>query len=118
MMTISLEIPEDILRTVKIPAERLEGELKKELALQLYRDRLISFANARRLAGLTRIKFHYLLGEQQISRHYDVEDYRKDLENLAKWEVQNGDGGRGIQYKSYSDFSNNLTANIHRRLPF
>lgn len=86
MRTIALEIPETILRSTPIPEERWETELKIELALQLYRDKLLSFANARRLAGLSRIEFHYLLGEHQIPRQYDVEDYHQDLANLKAWE--------------------------------
>ncbi len=87
MKTIAIEIPEDILKSTPIPEEQWETGLKIELALQLYRDRWLSFANARRLAGLSRIEFHYLLGERQIPRHYDIEDYRQDLENLKKWET-------------------------------
>jgi predicted HTH domain antitoxin len=86
MQTIALEIPEEILFDLKIPKERWKPELRKELALQLYRERLLSFGNARRLAGLTKLEFHYLLGDRKIARHYDLEEYRKDLENLEKWE--------------------------------
>lgn len=85
MKTLAIEIPEEVMVSVKIPRNRWETELKKELALQLYRENLISFANAHRLAGMTKIEFHYLLGERKIPRQYDVEDYEKDLENLAKW---------------------------------
>lgn len=87
MRTFAVEIPEDILRATPIPEERWEMELKVELALQLYRDKLLSFAKARRLAGLSRIEFHYLLGEHQIPRHYDVEDYHQDIANLKAWEA-------------------------------
>lgn len=83
MKTIDIEIPEEVMVSVKIPRTRWKTELKKELALQLYREHLISFANAHRLAGMTKIDFHYLLGERKIPRQYDVEDYEKDLENLA-----------------------------------
>ena len=86
MKMIALEIPEEILFDLKIPKERWDTELRKELALQLYRERLLSLGNARRLAGLTKLEFHFLLGERQIPRHYDLEEYRKDLENLEKWE--------------------------------
>jgi predicted HTH domain antitoxin len=48
---------------------------------------MISFANAHRLAGMSKLEFHYLLGERQISRQYDIEDYEKDLENLAQWKA-------------------------------
>ncbi len=36
--------------TAKIPRQHLKRELMKELALQLYREGILSFANARRLA--------------------------------------------------------------------
>jgi predicted HTH domain antitoxin len=87
MKMISLSIPEDIMMSVKIPKKRWQIELKKELAIQLYREGLISFANAHRLAEMSKTDFHYLLGEREISRQYDIEDYEKDLENLAKWKA-------------------------------
>ncbi|HHC23912.1 MAG TPA: UPF0175 family protein [Desulfobacterales bacterium] len=85
MKMISVPIPEDIMMSVKIPRRRWKTELKKELALQLYREGLIPFANAHRLAEMEKTDFHYLLGERGISRQYDVEDYEKDLENLTRW---------------------------------
>ena len=85
MKTLAIEIPEDILFELKIPKQRWGIELRKELALQLYRENLLPFGHARRLAGMTKIEFHDLLGERQIPRHYDVEDYETDLENLEKW---------------------------------
>ncbi len=87
MRTVNLEIPEDILFDLKIPKNRWNVELRKELALQLYRERLLSFGNARRLSGMTKIDFHYLLGEREIPRQYDLDDYRKDMEILEKWEM-------------------------------
>ncbi len=85
MHKFSIEIPEEILLTLKIPRQRWEGEIKKELALQLYREGIVSFANARRLARMSKIDFHYLLGERKIPRQYDISDYEKDLENLLEW---------------------------------
>lgn len=87
MKTLALEIPEDVLVAVKIPRDRLERDLKRELAIQLYRENMLSYANAHRLAGMTKIEFHYLLGERRIPRQYDRQDYEKDLENLANWQA-------------------------------
>ena len=87
MKTVALEIPEYLLVSVKIPRNRWQSDLKRELAIQLYRENMISFANAHRLAGMTKIEFHYLLGERQIPRQYDIEDYEKDLENLESWKA-------------------------------
>lgn len=87
MRTVTLDIPEEVLIAVKIPRNRLQTGLKRELAIQLYRENMISSANAHRLAGMSKLEFHYLLGERQISRQYDIEDYEKDLENLAQWKA-------------------------------
>lgn len=87
MRNLTLDIPENIMNSAKIPRSRWKVELKKELALQLYREGIISFANARSLAGLSKIEFHYLLGERQIPRQYDINDYEKDIENLNKWNM-------------------------------
>jgi predicted HTH domain antitoxin len=80
-----LQLPEDVLRNAKIPRQHWDSVLKRELALQLYREGMLSFADARRLAEMEKIEFHMLLGERQIPRQYDVEDYEQDLENLAAW---------------------------------
>lgn len=88
MKMLSLKIPEEVVLTAKFPRQRWEQEIRKELSLQLYREGIVSFANARRLAGMSKIEFHYLLGERRVPRQYDIEDYEKDLENLAKWRVK------------------------------
>lgn len=85
METYSLQIPEFILYQAKITRENWEKELKKELAVQLYRDGILSFANCARLAEMDRIEFHFLLGEKKIPRQYDIQDYELDKINLANW---------------------------------
>lgn len=88
MRPYSISLPEDILRSAKIPRQQWDAVLKRELALQLYREGMISFAGARRLAEMEKIDFHMLLGERQIPRQYDVEDYEQDLENVVAWRSQ------------------------------
>jgi predicted HTH domain antitoxin len=87
MKTVTLAIPEELLMDVKIPRQRWQVDLKRELALQLYRENMISFANAHRMAEMSKIEFHFLLGERQIPRQYDLEDYEKELENLTRWQA-------------------------------
>lgn len=86
MGSITIEIPDDVLLAAKLPRERIKEELKKELALHLYREGILSFGAVRKLAGMEKLDFHFLLGQRKISRHYDLEDYKKDLEYIAKWE--------------------------------
>ena len=52
MRAITIEIPEDVLLSAKILRKRIKEELKKELALHLYREGIVSFGAARKLAGI------------------------------------------------------------------
>ena len=83
MKTLSLEIPEELLISFKVPRQHWKNELKKELAIQLYREGLISFGNARRLAEMSKWDFHDLLGSRKIPRQYDVEDVEEDLKTIS-----------------------------------
>jgi len=85
MSDVSLTIPGDALAAAKIPRHRLESELRKQLAMQLYREGLISGAGACRVAGVAKAEFQYLLGECGVPQQYGVDDYGKDLEHLAVW---------------------------------
>ncbi len=46
MRSYTISLPEDILRSAKIPRPQWDTVLKRELAVQLYREGLLSFANA------------------------------------------------------------------------
>lgn len=85
MQNILVTIPGDALAGMKVPPERLEAELKKQLALQLYRERLVSGAGACRIAAVTKAEFQTLLAQHEICQQYDVDDYQKDLEHMAAW---------------------------------
>ena len=76
---IQLEIPEGVVRALKLPPEEVQEELRKELALALYERGVLSFGKARELAGMTRWQFHELLGKRRIARHYGEEDLTEDL---------------------------------------
>lgn len=54
MRTLTLEIPDAVLAAVKIPRNRLKIDLKRELALQVYRENMISFANAHRTIDMSK----------------------------------------------------------------
>ena len=87
MKDLALTIPADVLAVAKIPRARMESELKKELALQLYREGIVSGFGACRIAGIEKSELQYLLGERGIAQQYDVEDYEQDLEAVAEWQA-------------------------------
>jgi predicted HTH domain antitoxin len=76
---MTLEIPDEVLHSLKLPPGEVEDELRKELALALYARGVLSGGKARRLANLSRRDFEELLGTRRITRHYGEEDLAEDL---------------------------------------
>lgn len=85
MNDITLTIPGVALATAKLPRARMESELRKELALQLYREGIVASFGACRIAGIEKAELQYLLGERGIPQQYDVEDYRQDKDVVSQW---------------------------------
>jgi predicted HTH domain antitoxin len=81
---LSIEVPEDLLQAIRLPAEEVPARVKRELAIRLYAKGLLSFGKARQLAAMTRWDFHDLLGEEGILRRYDVEELEEDLQTLEE----------------------------------
>ena len=79
MGKLVLEIPEEVQAALRLPPDELEGELRKELAVALYRRQVLSLGKARTLAGMTRWQFEELLGEREVPRHYSEDDLQEDL---------------------------------------
>jgi predicted HTH domain antitoxin len=80
---MQLSIPESIIQSIRLPENRIEAELLKELALALYAQELLSFGKARELANLDHRQFSQLLGERNIARHYSETELAEDL-NYAR----------------------------------
>jgi len=74
-----IEVPEDILTSIKIPKKELEKTLKLDLAMVLYQREEVSLGNARKLAGISKWDFLEELGRRKISRHYTEKELEEDL---------------------------------------
>lgn len=85
MENVTLTIPGEILASARIPRSRVEAELRKELAIQLYREGIVTGAGACRLADLGKLEFQHLLGERGVAQQYDEAEYQRDVENLDQW---------------------------------
>lgn len=79
MGAIQLEIPEEVLQSLKLPPEEIKEALRKELALALYQRGILPLGKARQLANLTYWQFEELLGKHKIIRHYTDVDVAEDL---------------------------------------
>lgn len=75
----TLRIPEDILEAAGLT----EKECLVELAVHLYAERRLAFAQALRLAGLNRLEFEKELARRDISL-YSVEDLEDDVAALKE----------------------------------
>ena len=54
MQSIIIEIPKEIILSLKIPKEKAKEQLKEELAIHLYKEGFLSFGKARALAALSK----------------------------------------------------------------
>ena len=82
--SLVLEIPEDVLESVKFPPEEIEQEFRKELALALYRRGVLSSGKACVLVRMTRWQFDALLGQRRIPRHYSPTDLEEDIQYACR----------------------------------
>ena len=78
-MPMTIEIPDDIMATVKFPPDRAKDELLKEMAFSLYERKILSMGNARKLSGLDKWTFIDGLAERKIERHYTEQDLLEDI---------------------------------------
>ena len=78
--TSLLEVPQDILDSVRLTA----ADLKVEMAIHLYEQRRLSIGKARELAGMALWEFRQLLASRGISPHYDIEDLDEDVSTLRE----------------------------------
>jgi predicted HTH domain antitoxin len=76
---LTFEVPAEVVDAAKLPPAELETEIRKELALALYRRGVLSSGKARLLAGMTRWQFEQLLADRRIPRHYTETDLQDDL---------------------------------------
>ena len=80
---MSVVISDQVLQSSRMS----EGELKQEIAVLLFQKEKLTLAQASQLAGMQRIQFQHLLASRDVTVHYDVADFEKDLETIRKLEA-------------------------------
>jgi predicted HTH domain antitoxin len=83
MDRVTLEVPKEVVEAIKLPPQEVEQELRRELAIALYRRGALSLGKARVLAQMTRWEFEEYLGHREVPRHYTADDLREDLRYAA-----------------------------------
>jgi len=84
MQNLTVELPGDVLDSLRVPSAEAPARVKRELALRLYQKGLLGFGKARALAELSKWEFHELLADEGIARRYDEADLAIDEATLGR----------------------------------
>jgi predicted HTH domain antitoxin len=79
-----VEIPEDTIKALGIPKKEVSSIIRRELAVYLFEKGMLSFGQARRLAGLSVWDFLDLLRKREVGLHYDIAELEEDLKTLRE----------------------------------
>jgi len=83
-MKITINLPDEVIKVLNIPKDKLSTELKIQIAIYFYEKGKLSFGKARELADLSVWEFIEKLKENQVPIKYDVEDFKEDLETIKE----------------------------------
>ena len=78
-MGLQISISDSILQALRLPEQRVEEELRRELAIALYAQDILSFGKARELAEMDKYEFGQVLSRRGVVRHYGHAELDDDL---------------------------------------
>jgi predicted HTH domain antitoxin len=78
-MSVTLDIPDDVLCCLPVPAPEHSRYLRVEIACMLYGRGVLSLGRAAELAGMAKFDFGVEAGNRGIPRHYTTADLDADL---------------------------------------
>jgi predicted HTH domain antitoxin len=84
MDEITVKVPRDLVRILKVKDEELPKLVKLYLAVELYREGKISLGKATEIAGVTKWEMMEILASKGIPIQYDVKDLDNDVKTLEE----------------------------------
>ncbi len=79
-----MKLPYELITICKVRENELAAFLKRAIAIELFREGLVSIGKASEIAEVTRNAMMDLLGERRIPLHYTVNDLEEDVKTLRK----------------------------------
>ena len=83
-VTVMMDLPKDILLAADISEVNATNDIKKYLAIFLFKDRILSFGKAAELSGMDKLNFLEFIGSKGIALNYDLNDYHEDLKLIER----------------------------------
>ena len=83
-MTVTLNIPDEIMATLPTAPRERDARLLLELAVALYAKGTVSLSQGAAMAGLSRMDFGVEVGERGIPRHYGEDELAGDLAHAGR----------------------------------
>jgi predicted HTH domain antitoxin len=83
--TISFEVPQDLLASLKVGAKTLGQQIRLLAALAYFQEKKLSLGKAAQLAGMNRLAFMDILAEQGlVIFDYDETELTVELEGIKQ----------------------------------
>ena len=84
MEELSVKIPKDLIRILKVRDEDVSKLVRLYLAVELYREGKVSLGKAAEIAEVTKWEMMEILASKGVPIQYDVKDLEKDIETLEE----------------------------------
>lgn len=84
MVKISIELPKNILDSMRVRKEDASEAIRKLIALELFREKSISMGKAAEIAGISLAEFMELSATLRIPMHYTMANLQKDRETVRR----------------------------------
>ncbi|PSB25318.1 UPF0175 family protein [Stenomitos frigidus] len=78
-MGLKISISDSIVQALRLPEQRIEQELRRELAIALYMQDILSFGKTRELAEMDKYEFGQLLSLRGVMQHYGLAELDDDF---------------------------------------
>lgn len=75
----TVPLPREIVTICKVSEEEVVPLIRKMVAIEMFREGMVSIGKAAEIAGVSRHKIMDLLAERKIPLHYTAKELREDI---------------------------------------
>jgi len=79
-MQVVVQIPDELESLLAATPEAVQSRVRLDLAVNYYREGVISLGKAAEMSGVSRLEFERILAERGTVRNYSADDLNRDLQ--------------------------------------